>query len=163
MIAAVSGGEAGEPAVPAHACELAGRLSALFGRDVEIVERLNDAQRRLREANERLWSGLAPDAGGLVYDGGAPAGYSQIAALREGALGGGLACQVALLRALQGAHWTIHRAFCEFQSASEERRVLAVEVGELSWQLTEALMCAGWTADDAADANVHELSGAVIR
>ena len=162
MIAAVSGGRAGR-AVPAHACELAGRLSALFGRDVEIVERLNDAQRRLREANERLWSGLSPDAGGLVYDGGAPAGYSEIAALTEGASGGGPACQVALLQALQDAHWTIHRAFDEFQSASEERRQLAVEVGELSWQLTEVLGAVGWSAAEARNANVHELSGGVTR
>ena len=41
--------------------------------------------------------------------------------------------------------------------------MLAVEVGELSWQLTEALMSAGWSADDAQDADVHELSGAGIR
>ena len=41
--------------------------------------------------------------------------------------------------------------------------MLAVEVGELSWQLTEALMSAGWSADDARDADVHELSGAGIR
>ena len=55
--------------VPALARELAARLSALFERDVEIVRRLNDAQRRVREANERLWSGLSPDAFGVVYDG----------------------------------------------------------------------------------------------
>jgi hypothetical protein len=159
MIAVVSGGQVGGRAVPARARALAGRLSALFARDVEIVERLNDAQRRLCEANERLWFGLAPDAFGLIYDGVAPAGSSQIAALVEGAPGGWPACQTALLQALQGARWTIHRAFCEFQSASEERRVLAVEVGELSWQLTEALMSAGWSADDARGADVHELSG----
>ena len=45
------------PEVPGRARELAARLSALFDRDVEIVERLNGAQRQLREANERLWSG----------------------------------------------------------------------------------------------------------
>ena len=50
--------------VPAPARQLAARLSALFERDVEIVERLNDAQHRLQDANERLWSGLAPDAFG---------------------------------------------------------------------------------------------------
>jgi hypothetical protein len=68
-------------AVPALARGLASRLSALFERDVEIVERLNDAQRRLCNANERLWSGLSPDAFGLIYDGSAPAGASQIGAL----------------------------------------------------------------------------------
>ncbi len=72
---------ADELTVPARARELAARLSVLFERDVEIVRRLNDAQSRLRDANERLWSGLAPDAFGLVYDGVAPAGQSQIAKL----------------------------------------------------------------------------------
>jgi hypothetical protein len=52
-------------AVPTHARELTARLSALFERDVEIVKRLGDAQHRLANANERLYSGLAPDAFGL--------------------------------------------------------------------------------------------------
>ena len=161
MIAPVTGGGASGRAVPARARELAARLSALFYRDSLIVGRLNDAQRRLREANERLWLGLAPDAFGLVYDSAASAGQSQIAGLMADALGG--ESQAVVLSALQESHWAIHRAFCEFQSASEERRVLAVEVGELSWQLTQALLSAGWSADDAQDADVHELSGAGIR
>ena len=37
----------GDRVVPALARELAARLSALFECDVEIVKRLNDAQRRL--------------------------------------------------------------------------------------------------------------------
>ena len=161
MIAPVTGGGASGRAVPARARELAARLSALFHRDCLIVGRLNDAQRRLREANERLWSGLAPDAFGLVYDGAASAGHSQLAGLMADVLGG--ESRAVVLFALQESHWAIHRAFCEFRSASEERRMLAVEVGELSWQLTEALMSAGWSADDAQDADVHELSGAGIR
>ena len=36
-------------AVPAHARQLAARLSALFDRDVEIVKRLNDAHQRLAQ------------------------------------------------------------------------------------------------------------------
>ena len=68
-------------AVPAHARELAARLSALFDKDSGIAARLNGAQRRLRHANDRLWSGLAPDAFGLIYDGAAPAGHSQLAEL----------------------------------------------------------------------------------
>jgi hypothetical protein len=51
-------------AVPALARELASLLSALLQHDVEIVERLNDAQRRLAKANERPWFGPAPDACG---------------------------------------------------------------------------------------------------
>ena len=140
--------------VPAGARELAARLSALFERDVEIVERLNDAQRRLRDANERLWSGLSPDACGLMYDGGAPGGESQIAALAAG----GPESQTGLLVALQQIHWAIHRAFQVYRFACEERRQLAVDVGELSQQLTDALCAAGWSADAAQDADVHTLA-----
>jgi hypothetical protein len=151
-------------ATPAGARELAGRLSALFRSDVQIAERLNDAQRRLREANERLWSGLSPDAFGLVDDGAAAGGESSIGELVGGALssGGGLDARAVVLGALAQAHWTIHRAFVDYQSACEERRQLAVEVGELSAQLTAVLCAAGWSEHDARDADVHELAGAGV-
>lgn len=155
---------AGEFTVPARARELAARLSALFERDVEIVGRLNDAQSRLRDANERLWSGLAPGAFGLVYDGAAPAGQSQIAKLMSDARSaGGPDTDIAVLGALQQIHSAIHRSFCAYQSACEERRQLAVDVGELSQQLTEVLRAAGFSADDARDADVHKFAGAGIR
>lgn len=149
--------------VPARARELAARLSVLFERDVEIVGRLNDAQSRLRDANERLWLGLAPDAFGLVYDVGAPAGQSQIAVLMSDARSaGGPNSDTGVLGALQQIHWAIHGAFCAYQSAGEERRQLAVDVGELSQQLTEVLCAAGFSADDARNADVHKLAGARI-
>ena len=150
--------------VPARACDLAAGLSVLFERDVEIVRRLNDAQSRLRDANEQLWSGLAPDAFGLVYDGAVPAGQSQIAKLVSDARSAGAPdTDAAVLEALQRIHWAIHRAFCAYQSACEERRQLAVDVGELSQQLTEVLCAAGFSADNARNADVHELAGAGIR
>jgi hypothetical protein len=162
MIAASQVTLGGRGRCPARARELAACLSALFEREVEIVGRLNDAQRRLRDANERLWSGLSPDAFGLLYDGAAPAGQSAIAALVSDALSSGRReSQTAVLGALQRAHWTIRRAFHDYQSACEERRQLAVEVGELSRQLTEVLCAAGWSAADARNADVHELAGAV--
>jgi hypothetical protein len=136
-------------AVPEPGRALAARLSGLFVRDVEIVERLNDAQRCVREANERLWSGLSPDAFGLVYDGAARAGISRVAVL------GARGSQTELLGALQEIHWAIHRGFGAYRDACEERRRLAVDVGGLSAQLTDALCAAGWSADDAQDADVH--------
>jgi hypothetical protein len=149
----------GRRPVSGEARQLAAGLSALFERDVEIVRRLNDAQRRLRDANERLWSGLHPDASGLIYDGTAPAGQSPIAApLADTPGAGGRDTRTALLRALQATQWQIHRAFCAYQSACEERRQLAVEVGELSQQLTETLVRAGWAAQDAQHADVHQLA-----
>jgi hypothetical protein len=103
--------------VPERARELAGGLSVLFERDVELVVRLNDAHHRLRDANERLLRGPA-----------------------------------------SAVHWTIHRAFCEYQLVCEERRQLAVDVGELSQQLSDVLSAAGWSRDQARAADVHMLA-----
>jgi hypothetical protein len=151
-------------AVPTPACELAARLSVLFERDVEIVQRLNDAQRRLHDANERLWSGVSPDAFGLVYDGAAVAGTSSVAALMAGERrAGGPDAEASVPCALQETHWAIHRSFCAYQSACEQRRQLAVEVGELAQQLTDALCAAGWTEQEARRADVHQLARAGIR
>ena len=146
-------------AVPAHARELAARLSALFEQDRGIAARLNGAQRRLCHANDRLWDGLAPDAFGLIYDGAAPAGHSQLAELIGGTVAaGGPGPGVAVLAALQEIHWQVHGAFCEYQSACEERRRLAVEVGELAAGLTDALCAAGFSQQDAWRADVHQLA-----
>jgi hypothetical protein len=151
---------------PAGARELASRLAALFRSDAEIVARLNDAQRRLVQANDRLWSGLHRDALGFfdedarwVAVGAEPGGIAGHTVEALGRGGGGVA-RTELLRALQRTHWTIHRAFVDFQRAAEERRQLAVDVGELAQQLTEALTAAGWSEDAARDADVHELAAA---
>ena len=145
--------------VPAVARELAARLGAPFERVVEIVGRLNDAQRRVRGANERLWCGLDADAFGLAYDGAAPAGRSQIAELMVGVSAvGGRDAETEVLAALWQIHSTIRSAFWPHQGACEERRQLAVEVGEVSQQLSEVLCAAGWSRDDALAADVHELA-----
>jgi hypothetical protein len=143
-------------AVPVHARELAAQLSALFQRDVEIKQ-LNEAHHRLEQANEQLYSGLAPDAFGLINDSAAPTAIaaSPIAALIRD---NGPAANHRILDALQHVHWQIHRAFCAYQHASEQRRQLAVEVGEHSQQLVQALGAAGWSAQQARRANVHQLA-----
>ncbi len=152
--------------VPARARQLASRLAALFQSDSRIAVRLNDAQRRLRSANDQLWSGLHPDALGLVYDdaggvvvghGASPVAGRLIAALRDR---GQRDVETAVLEALQQAHWRIYRAFHDYQSACEERRQLAVDVGELSQQLAAELASAGWPEEAARSADVHELAGA---
>lgn len=135
------------PAVSARARELAARLSELFVEDQAIAVRQADSQRRLSDANDRLRSGLVPDA--LIYDRAAPAGDS------------GPASQTTLLGALQAAHWTIQGAFCAYQSACEERRQLAAEVGETIRQFLDALLATGWSEDQARNANVHELASAI--
>lgn len=55
-------------------------------------------------------------------------------------------------------HHHVHRAFCAYEQASEQRRQLAVDVGELSQQLTDALTAAGYHPEHARSANVHELA-----
>jgi hypothetical protein len=59
---------------------------------------------------------------------------------------------------LPDLHRQIHRAFCAYQDAAEQRRQLAVDVGELAQALTDALTAAGWTAQQARHANVHQLA-----
>jgi hypothetical protein len=129
-----AGSAPGPGAVPAHARELAARLSALFEKDRGIVVRLSSAQRRLHHANDRLRP--ASDGFGPTWNGSG----------------------VAVLAALGEIHWQIHRAFCEYQSACEERRQLAADVGELAAQLTDALCAAGFSQQDARRANVHLLA-----
>jgi hypothetical protein len=55
-------------------------------------------------------------------------------------------------------HQQVHRAFCAYQQACEQRRQLAVDVGELSQQLTDTLTVAGYRPEHARSANVHELA-----
>jgi hypothetical protein len=55
-------------------------------------------------------------------------------------------------------HWTIHRAFLDHRDAYEQRRQLAVDVGELSQQLADTLTAAGWTEQQAHTANVNHLA-----
>lgn len=154
--------------VPARARELAGGLAALFRADSEIVARLNDAQHRLRAANDELWSGLHPDALGLLYDDAARVaiGESPIARRMTTPVSAGAGrrdIETVALAALQRVHWAIHGAFVDYQSACEERRQLAVDVGELSQQLTEALAAAGWPEHAARSADVHGLAAAGAR
>ncbi|MGO9750753.1 MAG: hypothetical protein ACLP8S_13410 [Solirubrobacteraceae bacterium] len=153
--------------VPVEARELAARLAVLFGVDSQLVERLNDAGCRLRLANEELWSGLHPDAFGVVYSDAVGVAVGQgrsVIAERVGAAlwagGGQQEVETVLLGVLAGSHWAIHRAFLDYQAVCEKRRQLAVDVGELSAQLVAALAVAGWSQQAARSANVHELAGA---
>jgi hypothetical protein len=69
-----------------------------------------------------------------------------------------LSSAATALAALGEIHWQIHHAFCEYQSACEERRQLAVDVGELATQLTDALCAAGFSEQDARRVDVHQLA-----
>lgn len=153
--------------VPEAARQLAGELTDAFEQDRGLAERLNACQHRLQAANDRLWSGLHPDALGLIYDGAAAAGRGA-SAVAEGvgdavrADGAAAEIEAALLGGLQEVHWTIHRAFSEYQQLSEDRRHLAAEIGELIAGLVAELIAAGWSEQDAREADVRQLASATI-
>lgn len=60
-------------------------------------------------------------------------------------------------------HEQIHQAFYAYQQASEQRRQLGFDVGELAQQLTDALTTAGYSPQQARAANVHELAAGTWR
>jgi hypothetical protein len=141
-----------------RACRLAVELTCLFARDTELAVGLHDAQRRLREANDRLWSGPDPDGLRAIYG-----HHPQFEAVQlQAALDS--RCEVLdcadPLGALQEAHWQIHRANAEYQQTAEQRRQLAADIGELSARLVDTLVAAGWSEQQARRADLHELAAA---
>jgi hypothetical protein len=133
--------------------KLAAELEHQFGRDAELAKRLGDAQDRLMRANERLWWGLHPDGLAAVYGEDPAAVDMAFAENRSEVLGA-----PDPLAAVQQVHWSIRKAFIDYQAAAEERRQLAAEIGETIRQLLDALVSAGWTEEQARDANVHQLA-----
>jgi hypothetical protein len=151
--------------VPETARQLAGQLADAFEQDRGLAEQQNACQDRLRAANGQLWAGLHPDALGLLYDDtaavGVREGSSQVTGRMLDALAAGLPAaevEAAVLPGLQQAHWAIHRAFCDYQNISEDRRHLAAEIGELIAALIAALVAAGWSEQTARTADVHQLA-----
>lgn len=157
--------------MPDTARQLAAKLADAFETDRRLAEQLAGAQHRLQAANDRLWSGLHPDALGLVYDdtaavGAGGQGSSQVAGeIVDAVHAGGAAADIetAALGELQAVHWTIHRAFSEYQRIGEDRRHLAAEVGELIAQMVAELVAAGWTEEQARTADVRALAAAAAR
>jgi hypothetical protein len=155
-------------AVPAAARQLALQLQDAFAQDQQLARQLNDAQQRLQSANARLWSGLHPDALALLYDDTRAIGIdapgairSEVAAVMIDALRAGAdeqQLEATVLAPVQEIHWTIHGAFTNYQTVSERRRQFAADTGELIGRFTDALVAAGWSEEEARNANVDELS-----
>jgi hypothetical protein len=142
--------------VPARARELAARLAILFEEDQQLAVRLNDAQQQLQQANDRLWSGLHPEGLAAVYG-----DHPEFEAVQlEAALDSRseLLDSADPLGAIQQVHWTIHRAFVDYQTAGEDRRQLAADIGELTRAFVDVLTASGWSEDQARNADVHELA-----
>jgi hypothetical protein len=139
-------------AVPEQARGLAAALEVRFARDAELATELADAQRRLQRANDRLWSGLHPDGIAMIY-GEHPAAVEVATAHNRSEI----LDEPDPLRSVQQVHWSIHQAFTSYQSAAERRRQLAAETGELAGELMTTLVGAGWSQQDARDANIRSL------
>jgi hypothetical protein len=139
-------------AVPEPARRLAAGLDLRFARDAELATELNDAQRRVQRASDRLWSGLHPHGIAMIYGEHPAAVEVAIARNRSQVLD-----SPDPLRAVQQVHWTIHKAFISYQDAAERRRQLAAETGELAGELMTTLVGAGWSLQDARDANIRSL------
>ena len=154
--------------VPEAAQQLASELADAFETDRGLAEQLTAAQHRLQAANDRLWSGLHPDALGLVYDGAAAAGQGS-SAIGEGIVdavradGSTAEVEAVVLGELQEVHWAIHRAFSEHQHLAEDRRHLAAVVGEVMASFVGELVAAGWPEDEGRRADVHQFAAATAR
>lgn len=156
--------------VPEAAGQLAGRLVDAFETDRGLAEQQNACQDRLRAANGQLWTGLHPNALGLLYDDTAAVGVYEGSSVITGRMIDALHAdlpaaevEAAVLPGLQEAHWAIHRAFCDYQAVSEDRRHLAGEIGELIAGLVAELVAAGWSEDQARNADVQQLAAATTR
>jgi hypothetical protein len=139
--------------VPDRAQQLAVKLDVRFADDARLAAQLNGAQLRLWRANDRLWSGLHPDGMAAIYAE-HPAAVEVIFANNRSEILGA----PDPTREAQHAHWTIHHAFLDYQTAAERRRQLAAEIGELAGELIATLVAAGWSEHDAREANVQKLA-----
>ena len=129
--------------------DLQGLRKRRFAPDAELARQLINVQRRLRDANERLWSGLNRDGIAATY-GEHPAAIESAAAHDRSEILGAR----APLPEAQRAHRTIHHSSIAYQDAAERRRRLAAEVGEL----IALLVAAGWSGHDAREAPVRDLA-----
>ena len=136
--------------------QLATELERLFAKDTDLADRLNDAHRRLLEANDRLWSGGVDPDGLRALQGGHPrSGGPRLATAGHGR------SQVLdssdPVGALQEGHWQIHRAHGNHLRVAEDRRRLPADIGEVTRSFVDELVAAGWSEDEARNATVREL------
>lgn len=142
--------------VPDRARGLARELRGLFTRDRDLAIAQNTALQRLRDANDRLWSGVAPEGLAEIY-GGHP-GFEAVSLEAAFHSRSEILESADPLAGVQEVHWEIHRAMIDYQNAAEDRRHLAGEIGEAIARFVDALINAGWTRHDAENANVDELA-----
>ena len=137
---------------PDRARQLAAALELRFAQDAELARKLNDAHERLQHANDRLWCGLHPDGMAAVYGEHPAAVDAAVAENRSEVLSA-----PDPLQAIQHVHWQIHQAHCDHEQVAEDRRHVAVDIGEVIRTVVDELVAVGWSEREAHSANVHEL------
>jgi hypothetical protein len=139
-----------------RARRLAVELERLCAGDAESARRLNDAHQRLLAANEQLWTGLHPK--------GLTAGYRDHPEFETIQLEAPLNSRSEILESAfplgqhQEAHRQIHTAHLNYHAAAEDRRQVAADSGEAIARFVDELVSAGWSEEDARNADVHALA-----
>ena len=150
----------GAAVVGADVRELARALAALFAADRQLVVELNAAQRRLLDANDLLRVGVSADAL-RALPGATGSGKASVlwpAALEHGSLEG-----ESLGRTLEAIADSIRHALRDYQLVAEQRREVAADIGEATVRLVEAMRAAGFSEEQARNADVWALRDGVYR
>ena len=143
-------------AVSDRARLLAAELERVSAQDTALAHKLNDAHRRLLDANKRLRSCLHPDGPRAVYS-----DHMESESMQLGSVGRGRSQVLDFsnaLDAVQEAHSEIQQAHCDYQEVAEASRHLAVEIGEIIRTLLDELVAAGWSEQQARNTDIHALA-----
>ncbi len=144
------------PTVPGAACRIAGRLAEFFERDQALVVALNDAHKRIVDATSLLTAGLPAGALQEIYGPGGP--DAALSGQRPAVLAGDQP-----VAELEKAAAAIRHALHDYQETADSRRQLAFDVGEANAQLITAMTAAGFSEDEARDADIQSLAGGRYR
>lgn len=137
-----------------RARQLAAELQRLFDRDTDLGHKLNDAHRRLPDANNRLWSGIHPDGLRALDHPTSEAAQLEASVRRRSQV----LDSPDLLVAVQAVHWQIHQAHCDYERVAEDRRHLAAEIGEIIRTFLDELVAAGCSEQQARNTGIHALA-----
>jgi hypothetical protein len=137
--------------IPAAAVEVAAELVRLFDRDRELVLALNEASDRLQAGNDQLTAGLSAEALRAIYG---PTGPDLGLSGRKPPV----LEHDSPVSALEQVADSIRRAFIDYQNVAESRRQLGFEVGDANARLIAAMTAAGFSEQQARQANVRALA-----
>jgi len=131
---------------------LAEALAALFAADQRLAMELRAARWRLLDATDVLRVGVS--AGAL---------RALLGVAGDADLGSPVAVQAASLTGLETVADGIRGALGEYQSAAEQRRLVAGDIGEATVRLVGAMAVDGFTEVQARGADVWALRDGVYR